>query len=125
MRILLTGGRAPATLELARLLNSSGAHLILAESLPFTLGSFSSAFATRYRLPFPRQESLAFAHRVLDIVRKEAIDLIIPTCEEIFHLMRYEEIIRPHCEIFAPEFVVLKRLHNKWLFNCWMIRRIL
>ena len=116
MRILLTGGRAPATLELARLLRASGAVLVLAESIPWSVSSFSFAFSKRYSVPPPRQNSLLFVHRILDIVRKEGIELIIPTCEEIFHLVQHEDLIRPFVELFAPDFPLLRKLHNKYDF---------
>ena len=102
MRILLTGGRAPATLDLARILGRHTSEIFLAESLPFSISSFSRYIKKNYRVPPPRQEAEAFAQHLLEIVQKEEIDLIIPTCEEIFTVLAYEDLLRPCTSIFAP-----------------------
>ena len=83
MRILLTGGRAPGTLELLRILAHGSAQVFLAESLPYSVTSFSRYLNRSYRVPPPRQQAEEYAYAILDIVRKEGIQLIIPTCEEM------------------------------------------
>ncbi len=117
-RVLLTGGRAPATLELARTFNRAGHVVIVADSL-YNLSQGSSAVRKSVRVPKPRLYPLEFARALLEIVRREAIDLIVPTCEEIFWLaaaLREPEFAPLKERVFAPPFAVLHELHDKWRF---------
>ena len=116
MKVLFTGGRAPATLELIRNFRQSGAEIFVAESLPLALSGFSRCVTRSYRVPEPRSDPLRFAYAIIDIVRKEAIDLLVPTCEEIYHVAQHRDLIQDHCSVFAPSLAVLHELHNKYLF---------
>jgi hypothetical protein len=118
-RILLTGGRAPASLELARGLAAGGCTVISAESVPFTLVGLSRAVRRDHRVPAPRQDPTGFTWNLLDIVRREAIDSVVGTCEEIFHIVRGREVLDPHVEVFAPTAAQMRRLHHKGEFPAW------
>ena len=120
MRILLTGGRAPATLDLARILFRQTPYIFLAESLALSLTSFSRCIKKSYRVAAPRQHPDLFAQDILKIIHTHDIDVVIPTCEEIFTVVAYEHLIRPHAHIFAPDHDTLLRLHSKWEFVQWM-----
>jgi hypothetical protein len=60
MNILLTGGRAPATLEIARAFHRAGHIVFMAESLPGHLSAPSNAVARDFLVPPPRQQMRAF-----------------------------------------------------------------
>ncbi len=111
--ILLTGARAPATLELLRLLTAAGHRVVVADSVPFALASASRHAARAYRLPAPAVHFEKFENALRQIIEKERIDLIIPTCEEIFWLAQ----TRLEASVFAPPLSVLALLHNKYRFN--------
>jgi len=117
--VLLTGGRAPATLELARSLKAGGCEVVSAESVPFTLTALSRSVGRAYSVPAPRHQPEAFAWNLLDIVRREAIDSVVGTCEEVFHIVRGRGILDPHVEVFAPTLEQMRRLHHKGLFIEW------
>jgi predicted ATP-grasp superfamily ATP-dependent carboligase len=114
--ILLTGGRAPATLDLARLVAAAGHRVIVAESLAWPITRGSRAVHRHYRVPPPRQATGAFAAALLDIVRAECVDLVVPTCEEVFHLARVADGLRPHVRVLVAPFCQLRRLHSKLEF---------
>jgi len=114
--ILLTGGRAPAALELARLFRAAGHRVILAESFGHPLTRYSRTITRSYRIPAPNPTGEAFIEAIAEIVRKERVDLLVPTCEEIFHLARGHEASRLPCELFAPAWPQLRLLHSKWDF---------
>ncbi|MEZ4321448.1 MAG: carbamoylphosphate synthase large subunit [Myxococcota bacterium] len=118
-RVLVTGGRAPATLELVRSLHAGGCEVISAESVPFTLASLSRAVERDHRVPRPRQEPEAFVWHLLDLVRRDAIDVVLGTCEEIFHIVRGRDVLDPHVEVFAPGAEAMARLHHKGRFPEW------
>jgi hypothetical protein len=83
--VLLTGSRAPATLDLARRFADEGWFVVVADSQP-ALASSSRAVGAAYRVPSARFRPFAFADAVAGIVRRHAVDLVVPTCEEIFWL---------------------------------------
>jgi glutathione synthase/RimK-type ligase-like ATP-grasp enzyme len=83
--VLLTGSRAPATLDLARRFADDGVHVIVADSQP-AVTSASKAVEAAYRVPSPRFRPTEFAAAVAGIARRHAVDLVVPTCEETFWL---------------------------------------
>jgi predicted ATP-grasp superfamily ATP-dependent carboligase len=115
-RVLITGGRAPAALDLARQLATAGDTVYAADSVPCFLAGSSRAVTRAFRIPPPRQTPQAFAEAVLGIVRGHGIERIIPTCEEVFYLAHFASRLRPHAELFCPDLDLLRELHSKWSF---------
>lgn len=112
--ILLTGGRAPATLELARAFHNAGHTVFMAESLRGHLSQPSNAIKANFLVPAARQERGAFLLALKKIVEENQIDLLIPTCEEIFHIAsRLDQI---PCKVFCEPLRKLDQVHNKWNF---------
>lgn len=116
VRILLTGGRAPATLDLARQLKQAGHTIFMAESLPWHLSRPSKAITRHFHIPPPRQQFSQFQRALQAIITQEQIDWLIPTCEELFHVARAKPTLPRHCTVFTADVTQLNRLHNKWLF---------
>jgi glutathione synthase/RimK-type ligase-like ATP-grasp enzyme len=117
--VLLTGGRAPATLELARAFARGGATVFVADS-QYHLTQGSSCVRAAFRVPKPRLYPMEFARVLEDLVEREGIDLVIPTCEEIFWLMlalEDSELSALRGKVFAPNLEVLRRLHHKIRFH--------
>ncbi|WP_440711446.1 GNAT family N-acetyltransferase [Herbiconiux sp. YIM B11900] len=108
--VLLTGSRAPATLELARRFAEEGAFVVVADSQP-ALTSRSSAVGAAYRVPSARFRPSEFARAIDGIARRHDVDLVVPCCEEIFWLSGSAD--RLGARLFAPALPVLRRLHDK------------
>lgn len=117
MRILLTGGRAPVTLELARLIVAWGGWVAVAESLRFPLTRFSNAVSVHDRVPAPAQHPEAFAQSLVEIVKRHRIDWVIPTCEELFFVAQASARFPSHCRVLVAPLPHLQALHNKWSFS--------
>lgn len=114
MNILLTGGRAPATLELARAFHRAGHTVFMAESLRGHLSQPSAAVKANFVVPAPRQNKEAFLIALKQIIVENKIDILIPTCEEIFYVsMGRDEL---PCTVFAEPIKKLNVFHNKWSF---------
>ena len=120
MRILLTGGRLAETLHLSRLLHQIGADVIVADSVPYNLTSLSCSIRKSYFIPPAKNEPMRFAYSLLDIIRKEAVSLLIPTCEELYTVLRFESLLRPHVELFAPTFKNSLSVLSPFRFYEWM-----
>jgi glutathione synthase/RimK-type ligase-like ATP-grasp enzyme len=117
MRVLITGGRAPVALDLARQFARGGARVIVADSAPCYLARSSRAVARAYRVPAPRMQPDAFAAALAEIVDRERIDLLVPTCEEVFYVAHFADRLRSRADVFCSPIDVLRGLHDKWRFN--------
>ncbi|MFC3798981.1 ATP-grasp domain-containing protein [Cohnella sp. GCM10012308] len=115
-RILLTGGRAPATLDLARLLRTAGHTVFAAESAPYHLCRASRAVARSFAVPAPASDPSGFASALARIADECRVDAIVPTCEEIFYVSRELDRFAGRCEVFAAPLDELDRLHHKGAF---------
>jgi hypothetical protein len=118
-RLLLTGARAPATLELAQLLMDAGARVHLADSVPWALGRFSTRADAFHRIPSPRHRPAKAEAAVRAIIARVGITHVVPTCEEIFHLAQWwarQGSERMGASLVAPSFAALARWHHKAQF---------
>jgi len=115
-RILLTGGRAPVALEWARLLRQAGHRVFAAESAPYYLCRVSNAVERSYPVPAPATGGGAFLDALERIVKDERIDVILPTCEEIFHVAKGVARLARHCRVWTEPLDRLHDLHHKGRF---------
>ncbi|MBN9218388.1 MAG: hypothetical protein J0I79_10575 [Mesorhizobium sp.] len=114
--VLVTGARAPVALHLARLLHGAGLRVILADTPAHPLAAASIACASYHRLPPPRFAPQAYAQAVQDLIRAGGIQLVIPTCEEIFYLGQAWRDRTMPARLFAPDMELLTRVHDKHAF---------
>ena len=112
--ILLTGGRAPVTLDLARAFHRAGHVVYVAESLRGHLTEPSAAIKAHFEVPAPRQEPEAFLAALRSIIEAYQIELLIPTCEEVFHIAKGLNTLP--CRVFTEPLARLNGYHNKWKF---------
>jgi len=112
--ILITGGRAPVALELARAFHRAGHSVFMAESLRGHLSQPSAAMKTNFVVPAPRQETGAFLATLKKIIEQNQIELLIPTCEEVFHIAKGLDDLP--CRVFTEPLAKLDSFHNKWKF---------
>jgi predicted ATP-grasp superfamily ATP-dependent carboligase len=114
--ILLLGGRAPATLELARGFYRAGHRVVVADSVPLTLTGASRTVTNVDTLPSPAQALEAFAQALDAIIKREGITFLLPTCEEIFHVARICDQLPSICRVFVPPLTDLHHVHHKGYF---------
>jgi predicted ATP-grasp superfamily ATP-dependent carboligase len=115
-RILLTGGRAPATLELARIFHAAGHAVFMAESLRYHLARPSRALVRNYLVPAPKHAPHRYIDALCAIVCRERIDLLVPTCEEVFWIAKGRARLATHCTLLVEEIERLRQLHHKGSF---------
>ncbi|MEW6634549.1 MAG: hypothetical protein AB1440_27050, partial [Pseudomonadota bacterium] len=114
--VLITGARAPVALHLARLLDGASRRVVLADTPARPIAAASKACTGYYRLPPPRFEPQAYAEAVEALIRKENVGLVIPTCEEVFHLALAWRGRAMPARLFAPGIGLLAEVHNKHAF---------
>jgi hypothetical protein len=111
--VLILGARSPAALELCRRFAAQGVTVFAADSLRFPLARWSNAVRSFLRLPSPRHDRDAFAAALSQSILDYKIDLVIPTCEEAFHLAAIKDRLPKTARYFVDDIVTLDRLHNK------------
>lgn len=112
-RVLLTGARAPISLHLCRALAEGGIEVYTADSIFHALAKSSKCSKEFFLYPSPKFEPQQFIECLIQIINKREIDLLIPTCEEIFYISMFRKQLSLYCEIFVDDFEKLKLLHHK------------
>lgn len=112
-KVLILGPRAPAALELARRFDRAGWSVHVADSVSCRLSAWSRSVARAHRLPPPRSQAGGFVAALARIVAAEGIDLIVPTCEEVFFVSRYRSALPDGVRVLADDFETLRALHSK------------
>lgn len=115
-RILITGARAPVALHLCRLLASDTCQVFLADTYDAPLSEASNRHSGYIKLPPPRYDLPAYETALASAVTNHRIDLIIPTCEEVFYLALLADRGTLTAPLFAPELAMLTATHNKFTF---------
>lgn len=114
MQVLLTGARAPATLELARLCARSGHTVHVADTMSWHICRGSRLVAGVHRLPAPRQGHGAYAAAINRVIARQRIDVVLPTCEEVFHLAALRDTVQ--APVLCEPRARLAALHDKARF---------
>ncbi|MCW4454429.1 hypothetical protein OK348_06435 [Flavobacterium sp. MXW15] len=114
--VLITGARAPIALDLARRFHAHGWRVHVADSVPAHAAGASRAVAGRHRIAPPRHAPEAFAADLSRLVHEHRIDLLLPTCEEVFYVAHLRHRLPAQLRVLADDFDRLRSLHSKWEF---------
>ena len=114
-RILITGARAPVSIDLSRRFHAAGHKVLLCDSVRFPIGRFTNQRHSSHRVPSPRYDTAGFIFELNRIIDEHQIDLVIPTSEECFYLSAYREDL--HCPCLIESLQLLESLHNKFTFS--------
>jgi hypothetical protein len=116
---LITGARAPAALQMARILGRSGHEVVLADSMARSTSYKSKWVKSHVVLPSPARQFSAFVMAARRAVEQLRPKTIICTCEEIFYWAKAAEIdpvsFGPYLRA-NPPFKTLRALHHKGVF---------
>jgi predicted ATP-grasp superfamily ATP-dependent carboligase len=114
--VLLTLGRFPKALALARQLHQLGWRVIVAEPFGWHLCKVSRHVAKSYRVPSPNTDQPGYLNRLLEIVNENSISLIIPVSEESYHVAHLHGLLPPGVTLLAPTPALYDALHDKSQF---------
>jgi len=115
LNVLLTNGRFPVTLDLARQLKSAGHTVYVVDPMHYHVCKFSIDVKGSYQVPAPHKDTAGYIKGLKRAIQESKADLIIPMHEEIFvcaEAARKDEEISSR--LLAPPFKKLVRLHSKW-----------
>ena len=119
--IMLTGGKMTKALQLARSFHAAGHRVILVENHKYWLTGhrFSNAVERFYTVPDPQKDPEGYNQALLDIGKKENIDIYVPVCSPVSSY--YDSLAKPVlsgcCEVFHFDADVTKMLDDKFAFS--------
>lgn len=112
-RVLITGARSVAALDIARSLRAAGYEPHLADCSPARLARLSRTAGPVHRHASPVERPADFARDLRGLIDRLDPVRIIPTCEEVFHLAALAEADGFSDRLFAPPPDRLATLHAK------------
>jgi hypothetical protein len=115
--VLILGGRAPAALDHARRFAFQGWQVHIADSIPCRLSGWSRAVGNTLAIAPPRTDPAGFIASIQRAIAQHKIDLVVPTCEEVFFLARYRKLLPATVRVAVDDFDILRVLHSKWQFQ--------
>ncbi len=115
--VLILGGRAPVALDHARRFAHQGWTTYIGDSVPCRLSGWSSSVSATIKLAAPSSQAQSFIDDLNKAIAKHQIDLVVPTCEEVFFLSRYRKAFPDHVRVLVDDFDKLRVLHSKWHFQ--------
>ena len=113
---LLTVGRFPKALTLARALHRNGVRVIVADPLKRQLCTVSRSVAKNYQVTAPNRDVGAWEQDILEIIERERVTDLIPASEEICHVARLAPRLPEHVRYVGPSSHWIEQWHDKLLF---------
>jgi len=114
--VMILGGRAPVALDHARRFAWHRWRVLVADSVPCRTSGWSNAVAATIALPPPRDQPREFARALAAAAQKHNVDLVLPTCEEVFYVARYRELMPTGVAVATDHIDKLRSLHSKLEF---------
>jgi predicted ATP-grasp superfamily ATP-dependent carboligase len=117
MNILVTSSRMPFALDEIRKFGRSGHRVFAADTFYAAPGGHSRYVTERAEVAPPQQRTKSFIADIKRLVRRLAIELVVPCFEEVFYLAYHLPELSRMVRVFASEFSLLARLHHKASFR--------
>ena len=111
--LLLTLGRLPKALDVARGFADLGWRVVVAEPFKRHLAGASRAVAQSHRVTAPAEDKQAYLADLQRIIVDEKIDLVVPVSEETMHVAFLRDSLPATTRLFTMPPENLLRLHNK------------
>ncbi|BAY20893.1 hypothetical protein NIES2100_06370 [Calothrix sp. NIES-2100] len=119
--ILVSGAKMTKALQLARSFHAAGHRVILIEGHKYWLSGhrFSQAVSRFYTVPAPQSDPEAYIQALVEIVKKEKVDIYVPVCSPVASY--YDSLAKPtlseYCEVFHFDADITKMLDDKFAFT--------
>ncbi|MBX9594199.1 MAG: ATP-grasp domain-containing protein [Roseomonas sp.] len=114
--VVLTLGRLPKALDLARGFASAGWRVVVAEPFARHLCGSSRDVARSIRIPPPAQGKRAYLDALAKVVRDESAELVVPVSEETMHVAHLPPLLPPGARVAAMPPDRVLALHHKGSF---------
>jgi predicted ATP-grasp superfamily ATP-dependent carboligase len=114
--VLLTLGRLPKALDIARALAAAGCRVIVAEPFKRHLTGASRAVARSVVVHSPVDDHERYLTELQRVIEEEGVRLVVPVSEEILFAAALRDRLPEGVRLFAMPFATLRALHDKHSF---------
>lgn len=114
--VLLTLGRLPKALDLARCFHGAGCRVIIAEPFAWHLSRASRSVARAVTVMAPNVDAERYRSEILDVIRREGVELVVPVSEEAMHVVLIEGDLPAGVRLFSAPAACVREQHDKWAF---------
>ncbi len=118
--VILTGAKMTKCLQIARSLHQAGHKVFMLETNKYWASGnqYSNSVAGFYTVPDPLKDWQGYCQELLDIVKRENIDVFIPVSSAVLscHESLVKPILSPHCEVFQFDIETTQMLDDKFTF---------
>lgn len=114
--VLLTLGRLPKALELARALRGAGARVLVADPFARHLTGSSRAVERSFVVTAPAIDRGRYLEELRGIVVRQGVDIVQPVSEEIMHVAELRGTLPSRCTLRAMPPAALLAVHDKYRF---------
>ncbi|WP_284178980.1 ATP-grasp domain-containing protein [Rhabdaerophilum sp. SD176] len=115
--VLITLGRLPKALDVARSFASLGCKVVVAEPFARHLTGVSRSVAKSVVVRPPSAGKRAYLEDLARVVQEEAVDIVIPISEETMHVSFLRDLVPETVTIFTPPPGTLLPLYDKYGFT--------
>lgn len=114
--VLLTLGRLPKALDLARGFRKAGCRVLVADPYGWTLAGASRHVAHEFKVPAPSAGKAAYLAALREIIAQERVDLVVPVSEETMHVAHLAGMLPEGVRLFTMPPAQVIALHDKAAF---------
>ena len=114
--VLLTLGRLPVALDIARSFDALGWRVVVAEPTWMHLARMSNAVQRCYRVTRPTRDAARYLGDLARIIDEEDVSLVVPVSEESMHVAGLHELVDERVKIFCAPQAGMLALHDKYRF---------
>jgi len=114
--VLLTLGRLPKGLDIARSFHAAGWRVLVAEPFGWHLCGLSRSVAKSFQLPAPNTDQAAYLDALLALIAREGVSLVVPISEETMHVAALGERLPDDVTLFTAPSKDVSALHDKFRF---------
>jgi ATP-grasp domain len=111
--VLLTLGRLPKALDIARSFAGAGWRVVVAEPHRRHLAGASRSVARSVRVTAPAVDAAAYLHDLARVVAEEGASLVVPVSEEAMHVAFLHPLLPEGVRLLAMPPDLVLRLHDK------------
>lgn len=113
-KVFVTDGRSLAALAIVRSLGQKGIKIHCGEEFRHNITFFSRYVQKRVIYPSPQKEPLKFLNAILEMVRSEKYDMIMPVRDETSLLLsRHKEVLSRYTELYLADYEVMNTFRDK------------
>ena len=120
---LLTIGRFPKALTLARSLHRHGVRVLVADPLKRQLCSVSRSVSKNYQVAAPNADIREWERDILEIIDREQVTDLVPVSEEVCHVANLAPKLPAHVRYVGPSTPWIGQWHDKLAFVSHAIDR--